>query len=308
MLKTTFRDSNIYVDEIQTGVYHLRIGDFGIARKIEQFAEEFASDGFEDIMTTKLAMTNIGTAYFMAPEITLNEVYNEKVDCFAFGKLVLRCHKLCGFIKKENVGINRIKDQDLSKRFVKVLESVLDQEPEYRFSANQILEELGVDLNLRQNHGEKVLSDGRVFTGEFQRFKMNGKGRMVWKDGTVYEGQFKNDKMAGLGTKTWPNGKKYIGQFEGNTENGEGQIFWPKKSKYNSKTIPKTFTGMFQDGQIKGEGKLYYHNTDFYHEGQFDGQKIKGPGKRIYDKHTVPRSENSPKIKITQKKLFFCYS
>ena len=50
-------------------------------------------------------MTKIGTVHYMAPEISRDGVYNEKVDCFAWGKMALRCYRICGFIVHEIIDI-----------------------------------------------------------------------------------------------------------------------------------------------------------------------------------------------------------
>lgn len=49
----------------------LKIGDFGISKQLETMS--------------KLAETNVGTPYFMAPEVCRGEAYGEKADVWAIG-------------------------------------------------------------------------------------------------------------------------------------------------------------------------------------------------------------------------------
>lgn len=49
----------------------LKIGDFGISKELETMS--------------KLAETNVGTPYFMAPEVCKGELYGEKADVWAIG-------------------------------------------------------------------------------------------------------------------------------------------------------------------------------------------------------------------------------
>ncbi|KAM9425271.1 dual specificity testis-specific protein kinase 2 [Pholidichthys leucotaenia] len=59
----------------ESGVCSAVVGDFGLAEKIPDYSE----DGVEE----RLAV--VGSPYWMAPEVLRGEVYNEKVDVFAYG-------------------------------------------------------------------------------------------------------------------------------------------------------------------------------------------------------------------------------
>ncbi|XP_071360920.1 dual specificity testis-specific protein kinase 2-like [Trachinotus anak] len=57
------------------GMFTAVVGDFGLAEKIPDY-----SDGVE-----KQPLAIVGSPYWMAPEVLRGELYNEKVDVFAFG-------------------------------------------------------------------------------------------------------------------------------------------------------------------------------------------------------------------------------
>ncbi|XP_026158121.1 dual specificity testis-specific protein kinase 2 [Mastacembelus armatus] len=57
------------------GVFTAVVGDFGLAEKIPDY-----SDGVE-----KQPLAIVGSPYWMAPEVLRGELYNEKVDVFAYG-------------------------------------------------------------------------------------------------------------------------------------------------------------------------------------------------------------------------------
>ena len=299
LIHRDIKDGNIFVNEIEPGIYLLKIGDFGIARDIK---EGFTIPELQNLMAgdSDYLMTKIGTPFYMAPEISTSAIYTEKVDCFSWGKMALRCHRLCGFIEGEF--ITGVTEKQMSKNFITAIQNSMIDNPEFRSSANKILEDLELKLEWKRGNGKRFLPDGKVYTGEFNRFKLNGRGRLSWPDGKIYEGLFRNDKMHGQGTLNWPDGRKFTGQFENDARNGQGTMEWPDKDfdhpendhtsnipedENSGKSKPlnfrrKSYVGMFHHDQIDGQGKLTYYNTDYQHEGNFEKDVIKGPGKRTY--------------------------
>ncbi|XP_076830840.1 dual specificity testis-specific protein kinase 2 [Brachyhypopomus gauderio] len=59
----------------ENGAFTAVVGDFGLAEKIPDY-----SDGVE-----KQPLAVVGSPYWMAPEVLRGELYNEKVDVFAYG-------------------------------------------------------------------------------------------------------------------------------------------------------------------------------------------------------------------------------
>ncbi|MEQ2157553.1 hypothetical protein GOODEAATRI_002976 [Goodea atripinnis] len=60
---------------LEGGICSAVVGDFGLAEKIPDYSEEEIPE--------RLAV--VGSPYWMAPEVLRGEVYNEKVDVFAYG-------------------------------------------------------------------------------------------------------------------------------------------------------------------------------------------------------------------------------
>ncbi|XP_072319680.1 dual specificity testis-specific protein kinase 2-like [Eucyclogobius newberryi] len=58
-----------------TGLFSAVVGDFGLAEKIPDY-----SDG-----ANKQPLAIVGSPYWMAPEVLRGEIYNERVDVFAYG-------------------------------------------------------------------------------------------------------------------------------------------------------------------------------------------------------------------------------
>nr|XP_023994620.1 dual specificity testis-specific protein kinase 1-like [Salvelinus alpinus] len=72
----------------ENGVFTAVVGDFGLAEKIPDY-----SDGAD-----KQPLAVVGSPYWMAPEVLRGEVYDEKVDVFAYGII------LCEIIARIEAG------------------------------------------------------------------------------------------------------------------------------------------------------------------------------------------------------------
>ena len=106
----------------------------GITRNVKLLAGENALD---DLATT-IAMTKIGTTFYMAPEISFGD-YDEKVDCFAWGQVALNCHKICGFVGPKTL-IDKVTDSEISAPFLSVIKDALQQDADLRPSSERIVE------------------------------------------------------------------------------------------------------------------------------------------------------------------------
>ena len=87
---------------------------------------------------------------------------------------------------------------------------------EYAINENGLIE--------RQGKGTHTTNDGIVYTGFWNKDKMNGQGRITFPSGATYEGEFLNNRYHGNGSYTWPNGCTYKGSFEDSKLQGEGSF------------------------------------------------------------------------------------
>ena len=131
------KEANVFVNE-SGGVFIPRISDFGTARNVKQFQmlEELVLREIQETMI----MTRIGTVPYMAPEMDEDKPYDEKVDCFAWAKMAINCHKLCGFI--DTKFITKIKSPGISNDLLAVIKECLKEDPEDRICSNIIVERL----------------------------------------------------------------------------------------------------------------------------------------------------------------------
>ena len=74
-------------------------------------------------------------------------------------------------------------------------------------------------------HGSGTLriEDGRVYSGEFYRGRIQGFGVMEYPDGNIYEGEFKNGVREGYGYNLWHEGRdSYQGWWHQDKQHGLG--------------------------------------------------------------------------------------
>ena len=88
-----------------------------------------------------MAMTRIGTAFFMAPEMQHGK-YDQKVDCYAWGLMSLNCHKTCGFVNDDQYDIEEIEEGQISKKFVDVIKKSVAKNPNRRPFSSEIVDAL----------------------------------------------------------------------------------------------------------------------------------------------------------------------
>ena len=96
--------------------------------------------------------------------------------------------------------------------------------------------------------GTFIFNSGAVYTGQFIKGKIQGKGKCEFTNGNIYFGEWKDQFIDGLGTMKFANGDVYIGQFA--------------------------------KGKLSGVGQMRYINGDFY-EGQWSNNKKHGKGNLV---------------------------
>jgi hypothetical protein len=120
----------------------------------------------------------------------------------------------------------------------------------------------------RQNapiKGTYTYPDGKVFTGQWEFYERNGRGKLKYPDGRVYEGEFKSGLRHGKGVLAWPSGRRYEGNFVRGQRTGKGTLTYPDG---------RVYTGDFVDGEQTGRGVMTLPNGERL-EGQFaDGKYV----------------------------------
>jgi len=101
-----------------------------------------------------------------------------------------------------------------------------------------------------------IKSDGKIYFGQIERKKRNGKGVNVYKEGKVYEGDFMNNEKNGTGIEVYPNGNLYLGEFLNNKKHGSGKFYWFNLSSKNPKSdeYVESYEGDWWGGLPDGEG------------------------------------------------------
>jgi hypothetical protein len=120
----------------------------------------------------------------------------------------------------------------------------------------------------RQNapiKGTYTYPDGKVFTGQWEFYERNGRGKLKYPDGRVYEGEFKSGLRHGKGVLAWPSGRRYEGNFVRGQRTGKGTLTYPDG---------RVYMGDFVDGEQTGRGVMTLPNGERL-EGQFaDGKYV----------------------------------
>ncbi|XP_041834021.1 MORN repeat-containing protein 2 isoform X3 [Melanotaenia boesemani] len=75
---------------------------------------------------------------------------------------------------------------------------------------------------VRSGTGKHISVTGVIYTGEWCKDKMQGRGTLEHPSGAVYEGEFKDGMYHGMGTYTFPDGCVYKGPFKNNRIEGDG--------------------------------------------------------------------------------------
>ena len=95
----------------------VKLGDFGLSRKLGE--------------QSVFAKTNVGTPYYMAPELYDKDTYNEKIDIWALGCIVFEMANLTQPFKASNIlqlakTIKEKKTPALNPGFSKNLQMILN--------------------------------------------------------------------------------------------------------------------------------------------------------------------------------------
>ena len=141
----------------------------------------------------------------------------------------------------------------------------------------------------------------KLYHGQWENGKRNGKGTLEWRNGAVYEGNWENDALCGLGSFLLPAGIRYEGEFKDNQFHGNGVLSWLsggrryegswKDSKHHGfgvlyfaeddARVRRFYRGEWEDGKRHGYGIMEWQ-TGARYEGQWVEGKREGKGKQLF--------------------------
>jgi len=125
------------------------------------------------------------------------------------------------------------------------------------------------------NKGRLSFTDGRLYEGEIEGGKPNGKGKMTLPN-EVYEGNFVDGVLQGKGKFTFLSGdfyQCYEGDFVNGKFHGKGKFTFKDDHEYE---------GDFVEGAFQGKGRWINLRYDDIYEGDFFKGRKHGKGKIIY--------------------------
>lgn len=126
--------------------------------------------------------------------------------------------------------------------------------------------------HLPHGNGKYLWTDGCMYVGEWFRGKTMGKGKFCWPSGATYEGDFKTGFMDGKGTYTGSNGDTYRGTWVMNLKHGQGIKHYSNGDCYE---------GEWRRGSQDGHGRYQWKNGNHY-IGQWKNGIINGNGTLIW--------------------------
>ena len=286
--------------------YHVKLGDLGIARTLENELQ---------------AKTAIGTQPYLSPEIIEGKGYDYSTDIWDLGVILYEMIELKHpfmtlnptkmFWNIINVNYDPIEDSQYQQELIDLVPKFLQKEPEKRIAladAINILKDCQKNLNNNSNNKEKkdvnfgdyyktksfifndnksdneektapsrksvskIYDNGDSYEGEVIDELKDGKGVMIYKGGNKYDGEWKNDKKEGKGVFIYKSGSKYEGYFKNNVKDGHGIFSYKNGDKYE---------GDFKNGSKAGKGVKYFANGDKY-EGEWEEDEFNGNGVYYY--------------------------
>ncbi|XP_061108854.1 dual specificity testis-specific protein kinase 2 [Conger conger] len=140
----------------ENGLFSAVVGDFGLAEKIPDYSE-----GMD-----KQPLAVVGSPYWMAPEVLRGELYNEKVDVFAYGiilcEIIARIQADPDFLPRtEDFGLDVVAFQhmigDCPSSFLALAVTCCNMCAEQRPSFTEIVRELEEKEREREREEKKEL-------------------------------------------------------------------------------------------------------------------------------------------------------
>jgi len=111
--------------------------------------------------------------------------------------------------------------------------------------------------NRRPVQVQILLSDGSSYTGEMNKYGLNGKAVIVYSNGDVYGGDVKSARKNGYGEYKWASGAKYTGNWADDQMNGKGTYEYPPNE--NGYKLVGNFVSGVPDGECDYYSSIVDH-------------------------------------------------
>lgn len=132
-----------------------KIGDFGFARKYIMSDANGASPTSEKdrVCFSK----NLGTSYYIAPEVENSTVYDRKADFYSLGMILFEMYFKMGSAMERDRTMNKLREPDfsdlknISRNIQDVIQSLLSHEPSSRMELEMVIDKIMQPLEHQQS-------------------------------------------------------------------------------------------------------------------------------------------------------------
>ena len=119
---------------------NIKIGDFGISKQLNMDK------------THTLTKSKTGTDYYIAPEILIKGIYNEKSDIYSLGCIIYELFNLNTYYNDRIMNeIKEINSDIYNNKWQILIDSLLQSDYKKRFDINQVIKFLEDELNNKEN-------------------------------------------------------------------------------------------------------------------------------------------------------------
>lgn len=132
-----------------------KIGDFGFARKyIMSDANGVSPTSEKDRVCFS---KNLGTSYYIAPEVENSTVYDRKADFYSLGMILFEMYFKMGSAMERDRTMNKLREPDfsdlknISRNIQDVIQSLLSHEPSSRMELEMVIDKIMQPLEHQQS-------------------------------------------------------------------------------------------------------------------------------------------------------------
>ena len=156
--------------------------------------------------------------------------------------------------------------------------------------------EIKTEIKKFKRQMQTVPKDDYFYDGDYDKNKINGKGKLFYKGKVKYQGEWKNGEFSGKGVLYFDNSsiKLYQGTFKKGVFNGKGTTY---NNHWTNNKVQEE--GYYKNGVLI-KGKLFNDQGSLIREGNFKNGKLHGKGK-IYNGGKVSQEGNFKDGKLNGK-------